>query len=629
MRNTLGFIVAFTAVSFVLCTVTRAQQDLNVSRDKGPNPWTSLNLNNDPRNFQFAIVTDRTGGHRAGVFEDAVRKLNLLQPEFVMSVGDLIEGYSHDEKQVGEMWDEFQSFVTKLKMPFFYVPGNHDLSNEMQHRKWAERFGRKFYHFVYRDVLFLCLNSEDPARHMGREQIDYVRKALAENTNVRWTLVFFHQPLWMYEDRAEHTEQEERPTGWNDVEKLLQAGDRKYTVFAGHIHSYTKSVRNDRRYIVLASTGAGSKLRGIPFGEFDHVAWVTMTDEGPILANLMLSGIWDEDVATAQSRQRVSRLVDAGRVVAPPLPATADTLPAAVTTQVKLINDADVPLTVKGRFRNSDQLRPDPYLIEAVVPPNSVKLVDVKLEPRSPTLNVVELAPVLLDVTMSYDIAGGSKLEYQKLLSVGIDRPLPLAKLARPITVDGKIGDWSALPIPCTRPARVGGESAAWKGPTDASYRFGVAYDEENLYIGVDATDDRVIPQSGRNPFAHDGIEVRLDARPAAKRVGGEDNKDYAHIVVCPVQRDGDSGPYIHEPRLIPAGTRVGAALTPKGYAVEIAVPLAYVKKMAGTVDWKDVRINLLQNDRDDSGATAAQIWWRPHWAGDESYAGSGTFQRQ
>ena len=25
------------------------------------NPWTSLKLNNEPRNFQFAIITDRTG----------------------------------------------------------------------------------------------------------------------------------------------------------------------------------------------------------------------------------------------------------------------------------------------------------------------------------------------------------------------------------------------------------------------------------------------------------------------------------------------------------------------------------------------------------------------------------------
>src|SRR4051794_3056546 len=55
------------------------------------NPWTSLKLNNDPDQFRFAIVSDRTGGHRANVFAKAVHQINLMQPEFVMSVGDLIE----------------------------------------------------------------------------------------------------------------------------------------------------------------------------------------------------------------------------------------------------------------------------------------------------------------------------------------------------------------------------------------------------------------------------------------------------------------------------------------------------------------------------------------------------------
>ena len=44
----------------------------------------------------------------------------------------------------------------------------------------------------------------------------------------------------------------------------------------------------------------GSGLRGPNFGEFDHVVWITMTDAGPIMANLMLDGIWDENVNTEE-----------------------------------------------------------------------------------------------------------------------------------------------------------------------------------------------------------------------------------------------------------------------------------------------------------------------------------------
>lgn len=42
-----------------------------------------------------AIIGDRTGGANVqGAFKLAMDQLNLLQPEFVINVGDIIEGYS-------------------------------------------------------------------------------------------------------------------------------------------------------------------------------------------------------------------------------------------------------------------------------------------------------------------------------------------------------------------------------------------------------------------------------------------------------------------------------------------------------------------------------------------------------
>src|SRR5438552_544617 len=76
-----------------------ARPGLVVEHEKR-NPWTHLRLNNDPEEFQFSIVSDRTGGHRAKVFSRAVERLNLLQPEFVVSVGDLIEGGNKKPRQL-------------------------------------------------------------------------------------------------------------------------------------------------------------------------------------------------------------------------------------------------------------------------------------------------------------------------------------------------------------------------------------------------------------------------------------------------------------------------------------------------------------------------------------------------
>jgi len=154
------------------------------------NPVTHLRLNNEPNDFQFAIVSDRTGGHRAKIFSRAVEQLNLLQPEFVISVGDLIEGYTDNSERLTREWREFQEYVSRLQMPFFYVPGNHDIANLVQDQLWKEKFGRRYYDFLYRNVLFLILNSEDPPGKdegsISEEQLAFVKRSVESSRGVRW-----------------------------------------------------------------------------------------------------------------------------------------------------------------------------------------------------------------------------------------------------------------------------------------------------------------------------------------------------------------------------------------------------------------------------------------------------------
>ena len=90
-------------------------------------PVTERPFNDDTSKLQFAIVSDLWGGYREGVFEDAVRKLELLQPQFVMSVGDLIEGKTYDSTVINNEWKQFNAMASSLSLPFFYVPGNHDV----------------------------------------------------------------------------------------------------------------------------------------------------------------------------------------------------------------------------------------------------------------------------------------------------------------------------------------------------------------------------------------------------------------------------------------------------------------------------------------------------------------------
>jgi serine/threonine-protein phosphatase CPPED1 len=270
---------------------TAIQTDLQIDVENR-NPWTNLRLNNAPETFHFLVVSDRTGGHRARIFSQAVDQINLLQPTFVISVGDLVEGYSKDKMKLAAEWKEFQAFTSKLQMPFFYVPGNHDMSNPLGSDAWKERFGRPYYHFLYKDVLFLAMNTDDPSEDkakgkIDKEQIEYFQKVLKENAGVRWTFVCVHKPIWIFDNLETN--------GWLDMEKALKG--RNYTVFAGHVHRYQKYVRQGMNYYQLATTGGGSRLRGIAYGEFDHVAWVTVKKENPpIIANIMLDGIYPENL---------------------------------------------------------------------------------------------------------------------------------------------------------------------------------------------------------------------------------------------------------------------------------------------------------------------------------------------
>src|SRR5262249_32190375 len=267
MKNALRALLAVCFI-IILASLVRSRQA------EERKPISSGPLNNHPEEFQFAIVSDRTGSHRPRIFSQAVERLNLLQPEFVLSVGDLIEGGNKTPKQLAAEWEEFDGYVARLQMPFFYVPGNHDTANVATDKLWQERLGRRWYHFVYRNVLFLCLDTDDPpgSSSIGDEQVAYAQKALADNKDVRWTVVFLHKPLWTYYGLEKR--------GLPEVEKAL-AG-RQYTVFCGHVHRYQKFVRQGMNYYQLATTGGGSRLRGVEYGEFDQIVWVTMKKGGPV-----------------------------------------------------------------------------------------------------------------------------------------------------------------------------------------------------------------------------------------------------------------------------------------------------------------------------------------------------------
>jgi len=287
-------------------------------------PWTSQAFQNDPEAFQFVVIGDRTGGaNQQETFKLAVGQLNLLRPEFVINVGDNIEGYSDDKAELNAEWQEIDELLGELKMPFFRTPGNHDIANDIASEVWSERYGAHYYQFKYKDALFIVLNSEDPPREapegikeklelynelqvsdpakaqamlaefmsdeavvaaLGKnvefdaDQLGFVKDTLAKNSDVRWTFLFVHEPAW------------ENPSeSFKAIQGMLKG--RNHTFLGGHLHYYDYDLIDGYEHITMGPAGASFHHDGP--GNVDHIMWVTMTEDGPEIANIALKGVFD------------------------------------------------------------------------------------------------------------------------------------------------------------------------------------------------------------------------------------------------------------------------------------------------------------------------------------------------
>lgn len=293
-------------------------------------PWTGGVPSPAEGTLRFAVVGDNTGIARPGVFAKAMHQINWMQPEFVVSIGDLIEGFSHDRACIHQEWDAIDAAVSSLNAPFFFIPGNHDLSTGEGLEVWRKRKGAPYYAFEYKKVLFLCLSSEDPPMAPSREieecmqqiletkqrdqslaeelaaalhkkvlgedpertdvpaiakarfsdqQVDFFARVINERTAVRWTFVLMHKPGWGPDDG-----------NFIRLENLL--ADRSYTMIAGHTHRYHYQRRLGRDYITVGTTG-GLAFNGSSREQSDQILWVTVADSQPQIANIRLNGLLD------------------------------------------------------------------------------------------------------------------------------------------------------------------------------------------------------------------------------------------------------------------------------------------------------------------------------------------------
>jgi len=239
--------------------------------------------------FVFAIFGDRTGGPAEGVkvLAQAVGEVNLVEPDLVMTVGDLVQGYNQTAEWLVQM-REYRGIMNELDCPWFPVAGNHDVYWRGQGRpenehdgNYEAHFGPLWYAFSHKDCWFIVLYSDEgnpvtgeknfgkeDSNRMSPEQLEWLSGVLAQASDANHIFVFLHHPRWQggrYGD------------DWEKVHKELVAAGNVTAIFAGHIHRMVYDGQRDGiEHFVLATTGGAQSGFADGAGYLHHWNLVTV-----------------------------------------------------------------------------------------------------------------------------------------------------------------------------------------------------------------------------------------------------------------------------------------------------------------------------------------------------------------
>jgi len=385
--------------------------------------------------FTFAILGDRTGGPEEGlaVLAQAVIEINRLDPDLVMTVGDLINGYNTAPEWYSQM-KAFKKVMARLNMPWYPVPGNHDvygnrgnrsdLSNEALFKK---HFGPLYYSFDYCGAHFVALYSDEKLsfrnppedQQMSAEQLEWLRQDLAA-TRSRQTFVFLHHPRWNYDGDV-----------WEPVHKVLAKSRKVTAVFAGHWHRYrSEGERDGIRYYCMATTGAYKE--DLPAaGAIDHYNIVSVRDGRWTMACVPVGATLDPDFVSGQESSDVWAIKDGaylksvGAFNAPVLEAITDRVEIELTNPTS--KELDITLSWTGA--RADGWRIDPLECAVALDAGGTETVKFTISGIIPRPGE-PLPEVALDARTVYrlDKGGAQEIHTQRIMPYALP-PVPEAFL--------------------------------------------------------------------------------------------------------------------------------------------------------------------------------------------------------
>lgn len=216
----------------------------------------------EDESFSFIVVSDseNEGENLSPVFKKIIREANESEARFLIHLGDFVSCGKELEYQ------EFKNYLDQnLKIPYYLVPGNHDILQDKETKSIFQKyFGKLYYSFNFENAHFIVLDNSNNKQGFSEEQIAWLDRDLKENYSQKQIFIFMHRPIDVpfvekvdISDGATNKAKESYKKFSNLIKNYPVS-----EIFAGHVHVYfTYKLQN----IPVTITGGGGSKPNLAF----------------------------------------------------------------------------------------------------------------------------------------------------------------------------------------------------------------------------------------------------------------------------------------------------------------------------------------------------------------------------
>lgn len=447
------------------------------------------------KNFTFAVLGDRTAGVVQPVFEQVLGTIKSLNPNFVINVGDLIEGYSKSADTLNRQWDSIFSNLKDLKGKFYFTPGNHDASDSLSKAIYLTRISYKkpYYSFAIGKNRFVVIDNsqQEKVDKPDTDEIKWLITELSKYKKSNNIYCFMHRSFW----------KDAYATNKPDTLHKLFAKYGVDYVFSGHDHYYCQLIWDGITYTQVGPSGSRYKVfRKEEFGAFQNFLLVSVKNDKVQVRVIRPDGSsLPVDYVTYDDIKQLEGIEDAVTI-------TPDIIGKTDSVFVTIKNNSGLPVSTNSIWSQTNKAW-------HILPESQWVLIPAQSTNKYDFYTVVDNESIypLPEFNISYPYANGNKhYNFRKMLPIALNADCN--KTSTAIKIDGRLSEkvWQKI-----RPINIFGSGDGGVSQTDP-WEVYFTYDQNNLYIGAKMTDyepdkiSKTITQRDDKTYNDDHINIIL-----------------------------------------------------------------------------------------------------------------------